>query len=102
MDELPPRPGSQPALDPLALAFQLKLLWVSGYLPHVSSCSECGSADPLVGYLPQAGGGVCANCAQGSRPVSPAAFAAKSPVSYMGEPKKVSRRTTRVTATRTA
>ena len=76
VDELPPRPGSQPALDPLALAFQLKLLWVSGYLPHVSSCSECGSAEPLVGYLPQAGGGVCAGCAQGSRPVSPAAFAA--------------------------
>src|SRR5262245_17601966 len=50
VDELPPRPGSQPALDPLALAFQLKLLWVSGYLPHVSSCSECGSAEPLVGY----------------------------------------------------
>jgi DNA repair protein RecO (recombination protein O) len=76
VDDLPPRPGAQPGLDPLALSFQLKLLWVSGYLPHVSSCSECGSAVPLVGYLPQAGGGVCAGCAEGSRPVSPAGFAA--------------------------
>jgi DNA repair protein RecO (recombination protein O) len=76
VDELPPQPGSQPALDPLALSFQLKLLWVSGYLPHVSSCAECGSAEPLVGYLPPAGGGVCAGCSDGARPVSPAAFAA--------------------------
>ena len=26
---------SVPALDPLALAFQLKLLWLSGYVPHL-------------------------------------------------------------------
>src|SRR4051812_4697524 len=77
VDALPPRTGAQPALDPLALSFQLKLLWLSGYLPHVSSCAECGSAEPLVGYLPQAGGGVCRACAaDGARPVSPAAFAA--------------------------
>ena len=31
-----------PALDPLALAFQLKLLWLSGYVPHLESCVECG------------------------------------------------------------
>src|SRR3954469_23339283 len=30
-------------LDPLGLSFQLKLLWLSGYLPHVGSCAECGS-----------------------------------------------------------
>ena len=24
----------RPALDPLALSFQLKLLWLAGYLPH--------------------------------------------------------------------
>src|SRR3954471_17971960 len=89
LDELPAGRG-QPALDPLALSFQLKLLWLSGYLPHVSSCAECGSAEPLVGFLPpagggsrpavslrQAGGGVCRACAaDGARPVSPAAFAA--------------------------
>ena len=30
-------------LDPLALSFQLKLLWLSGYLPHLTSCVECGA-----------------------------------------------------------
>jgi DNA repair protein RecO (recombination protein O) len=55
---------SRPALDPLVLSFQLKLLWLSGYLPHLTSCAECGTGDvPLVGYSPRAGGGVCAACA---------------------------------------
>jgi DNA repair protein RecO (recombination protein O) len=43
LDELPPRPGARAALDPLALSFQLKLLWVSGYLPHLTSCADCGA-----------------------------------------------------------
>jgi DNA repair protein RecO (recombination protein O) len=52
------------ALDPLALAFQLKLLWLSGYLPHLAGCVECGEEEVgLVGYLPSAGGAVCAACA---------------------------------------
>ena len=47
--------AGRPALDPLVLAFQLKLLWLSGYLPHLTSCAECGADDvPLVGYSPQA------------------------------------------------
>jgi DNA repair protein RecO (recombination protein O) len=47
--------ASRPALDPLALSFQLKLLWLSGYLPHLTSCAECGAEDvPLVAYSPQA------------------------------------------------
>ena len=50
-------------LDPLGLAFQLKLLWLSGYLPHVGSCAECGAEDNIVGYSPRAGGAVCATCA---------------------------------------
>jgi DNA repair protein RecO (recombination protein O) len=45
------------------LAFQLKLLWLSGYVPHIENCVECGGADELVGYLPRAGGAVCAACA---------------------------------------
>jgi DNA repair protein RecO (recombination protein O) len=53
-----------PAVDPLALAFQLKLLWLSGYLPHLTSCAECGADDAtLVGYSPHAGGAVCGACA---------------------------------------
>jgi DNA repair protein RecO (recombination protein O) len=63
---------SRPAHDPLALSFQLKLLWLSGYLPHLTSCAECGADDvPLIGYSPQAGGAVCRACGTGSMPLSP-------------------------------
>jgi DNA repair protein RecO (recombination protein O) len=63
LDETP-RAAERPSLDPLALAFQLKLLWLSGYLPHLTSCAECGVGDaPLVGYSPRAGGAVCRACA---------------------------------------
>jgi DNA repair protein RecO (recombination protein O) len=66
-------PASRPALDPLALSFQLKLLWLSGYLPHLTSCAECGADEvPLIGYSPQAGGAVCRACANGSLPLTPA------------------------------
>jgi DNA repair protein RecO (recombination protein O) len=62
LDELPVR-TSRPALDPLALSFQLKLLWLSGYLPHLTSCANCGAQDaPLIGYSAAAGGAVCAGC----------------------------------------
>jgi DNA repair protein RecO (recombination protein O) len=65
LDELPsPGAGGRPPLDPLALSFQLKLLWLSGYLPHLTSCAECGATDAaLVGYSPRAGGAVCGACA---------------------------------------
>jgi DNA repair protein RecO (recombination protein O) len=59
----PPDLRARAALDPLALSFQLKLLWLSGYLPHVTSCAECGVDSDLVGYSPRAGGAVCRNCA---------------------------------------
>ena len=58
LDELPSR-AARAALDPLALSFQLKLLWLSGYLPHLDACVECGVAEGLIGYLPAAGGAVC-------------------------------------------
>jgi DNA repair protein RecO (recombination protein O) len=74
LDELQPGAG-RPALDPLALAFQLKLLWLSGYLPHLTSCAECGNAEePLVGYSPKAGGAVCATCSPGALALSPNAL----------------------------
>jgi DNA repair protein RecO (recombination protein O) len=70
LDELPTR-ATRPALDPLALAFQLKLLWLSGYLPHLTSCAECGDADsPLIGYSPRAGGAICAGCSAGALSLS--------------------------------
>jgi DNA repair protein RecO (recombination protein O) len=66
LDEAP-HAAERAALDPLALAFQLKLLWLSGYLPHLTSCAECGAEDvTLVGYSPRAGGAVCRACANQS------------------------------------
>jgi DNA repair protein RecO (recombination protein O) len=63
LDEAP-HAADRPALDPLGLAFQLKLLWLAGYLPHLSGCAECGAErEPLVGYSTRAGGAVCARCA---------------------------------------
>jgi DNA repair protein RecO (recombination protein O) len=59
-----PHAADRPTLDPLGLAFQLKLLWLAGYLPHVTACAECGAErEPLVGYSPRAGGAVCVRCA---------------------------------------
>ncbi len=62
LDEAEPRAGERPATDPLVLSFQLKLLWLSGYLPHLTSCAECGTEQGFVGYSPRAGGAVCATC----------------------------------------
>ena len=59
-----PHAAERPTLDPLVLAFQLKLLWLSGYLPHLRSCAECGATGiELIGYSPRAGGAVCRACA---------------------------------------
>jgi DNA repair protein RecO (recombination protein O) len=75
LDELAPA-DSRPALDPLALSFQLKLLWLSGYLPHLTSCAECGTeTDVLVGYSAKAGGAVCSNCGDDVLALSPAGIA---------------------------
>jgi DNA repair protein RecO (recombination protein O) len=72
--DVTPHAADRPTLDPLGLAFQLKLLWLAGYLPHVSACSECGAEqEPLVGYSPRAGGAVCARCAQATEAVAMAA-----------------------------
>ena len=66
------RQAGHPSLDPLGLSFQLKLLWLSGYLPHLISCAECGGDDvPLVGYSPRAGGAVCRACSTGALPLTP-------------------------------
>ena len=64
LDDLPAREGARPELDPLGLAFQLKLLWVAGYLPHLGSCAECGADGPFTGFSARAGGVVCRACAE--------------------------------------
>jgi DNA repair protein RecO (recombination protein O) len=74
LDELPPL-RARPALDPVVLSFQLKLLWLSGYLPHLTSCAECGSDGALVGYSPRAGGAVCRACAGDALALSRAGIA---------------------------
>ena len=54
--------AGDPQHDGLGLAFQLKLLAVAGYLPHLDSCASCGAAPPLAGFSPGSGGAVCAVC----------------------------------------
>lgn len=78
LDELPDRAPARPELDPLGLAFQLKLLWVAGYLPHLGSCAECGAGGPIAGFSARAGGVVCAACAAttGALALSPSGAAA--------------------------
>ena len=76
LDEAEARLPAQPAIDPLALSFQLKLLWLAGYLPHLAGCASCGEEVPLVGFSAQAGGGVCADCRGGSLDVSAEGFEA--------------------------
>ena len=71
LDEIPSRAPGRPALDPLVLSFQLKLLWLSGYMPHLDGCVECGADDGLVGYAPAAGGAVCRDCGGGTIALSP-------------------------------
>ena len=66
LDDLPVREGVRPELAALGLAFQLKLLWVAGYLPHLGSCAECGSVGPFAGFSARAGGVVCRGCAASS------------------------------------
>ena len=77
LDVIPAGVRGRAARDPLALAFQLKLLWLSGYVPHLESCVECGGVDDLVGYLPRAGGAVCTACA-------PSETASLSPEGFRG------------------
>ncbi len=69
LDETPT--GVRPELDALGLSFQLKLLWLSGYLPHLGSCAECGSDGPLAAYSARAGGAVCQACSAGALALSP-------------------------------
>jgi DNA repair protein RecO (recombination protein O) len=76
LDETSVELPARPALDPLALAFQLKLLWLSGYLPHLAGCASCGEEVGLVGFSAAAGGGVCVSCEAGALPIAPEGFSA--------------------------
>ena len=69
------QPGRRPALDPLVLSFQLKLLWLEGFLPHLESCVECGAEQGIVAFAASAGGAVCAACDHGGIGLSPTGLA---------------------------
>ena len=71
LDETPVGGGDH-VLDPLGLSFQLKLLWLSGYVPHLRDCAECGAEEGLVAFSPRAGGAVCKSCGEGGRRLTPA------------------------------
>jgi DNA repair protein RecO (recombination protein O) len=60
----------RPELDLLGLAFQLKLLWVAGYLPHLGSCAECGADGPFAGFSARAGGVVCRSCSDATNAIA--------------------------------
>jgi DNA repair protein RecO (recombination protein O) len=74
LDDVETALPAQPALDPLVLSFQLKLVWLSGYLPHLAGCAACGEELPLVAFSARAGGSVCASCEAGAVPVSAEGF----------------------------
>ncbi len=76
LDEIEATLPAQPALDPLVLSFQLKLLWLSGYLPHLASCASCGNDGSLVAFSAEAGGGVCEGCRANSVALVPEGFTA--------------------------
>jgi DNA repair protein RecO (recombination protein O) len=81
-----PHTADRPALDPLGLAFQLKLLWLAGYLPHVSACAECGEEVALVGYSTRAGGAVCARCAPAAEALALAADSITGVAALLAQP----------------
>ncbi len=62
LDETALREGARAVHEPIGLSFQLKLLWVSGLLPHLTACVECGALEGMIAYAPAAGGAVCASC----------------------------------------
>ena len=54
--------SGDPTRDAAGLGFQLKLLLLSAYLPHLDSCASCGAHGALAGFSAAAGGAVCEGC----------------------------------------
>ncbi len=75
LEEVSAPAAGRPELDPLVLSFQLKLLWLAGYLPHLTNCVECGERE-LVGFSARAGGAICRQHATGSLNLSAEGLAA--------------------------
>jgi len=60
----------------LTLGAGLKLLLLSGYLPHLSGCAHCGEEAELPFFSAAAGGATCGHCAAEAFPVSAGALEA--------------------------
>jgi DNA repair protein RecO (recombination protein O) len=68
--------GRDVALDPLLLAFQLKLHGLAGFAPRLAACASCAREGvPLVRFSAAAGGAVCGSC-QGAVALPPGALEA--------------------------
>jgi DNA repair protein RecO (recombination protein O) len=76
LDEVEATLPAQPAFDPLVVSFQLTLLWLAGYLPHLAGCASCGREGPLVAFSATAGGSVCEACEPAAVRVSADGFEA--------------------------
>ena len=62
LDDYASAPGDI-ALDPLLLAFQLKLHGLAGFAPRLAACASCSAEGvPLVRFSASAGGAVCGGC----------------------------------------
>jgi DNA repair protein RecO (recombination protein O) len=91
LDDHESRAPAKPQLDPLGLSFQLKLLWLAGYLPHLGNCAECGDEARLTAFSARAGGAICGACAtEDALPLSPDGLAAmaallRRPLAEAGE-----------------
>ena len=89
LDDYAAAPGDV-ALDPLLLAFQLKLHGLAGFAPRLAACASCSAEGvPLVRFSASAGGAVCGNC-PGALPLPPGALEAlaallRSPLAELPE-----------------
>ena len=63
------------ARSPLVLGVLLKALFVAGYMPVLEHCVSCGGGVRALGFSAAQGGLVCADCLDGSVPVTPEAVA---------------------------
>jgi DNA repair protein RecO (recombination protein O) len=58
----PPPPPPPASFSALALAAEMKLLLLAGYLPHLSHCARCGREGAYSRFSAPAGGCVCGEC----------------------------------------
>ena len=67
LDELEPRsPAASRRSTRSSLSFQLKLLWLSGYLPHLDELRRVRGRDRSPASRRRPGGAVCGDCANGA------------------------------------